>query len=122
MIILRKKSFADTPQQSSPQQSSAGSNDAAQEPMSARELQEQQLKLQRQLLQIQNQKHIMRVREDMAKRKQMTQMMRMESEEKQTEQRNQLKARSLEVNNGQPNNTSLYKTRSRIIDPVPMKI
>jgi len=126
MIVLRNKKFSvpkpgemisPVRQQQVPQQG----NDNSQE-LTSKDLQLEQMRMQKQILQIQHQKEQMKIKEDMARRRNLTQLNKMESEEKQTQQKNQIKTRRIEANNDKVDNTGLYKTKSKPIQPVPMKV
>ena len=126
MIVLRNKKFSvpkpgemisPTRQQQVPQQG----NDNSQE-LTSKDLQLEQMRMQKQILQIQHQKEQMKIKEDMARRRNLTQLNKMESEEKQTQQKNQIKTRKIEANNDKVDNTGLYKTKSKPVQPVPMKV
>ena len=126
MIVLRNKKFSvpkpgemisPTRQQQVPQQG----NDNSQE-LTSKDLQLEQMRMQKQILQIQHQKEQMKIKEDMARRRNLTQLNKMESEEKQTQQKNQIKTRKIEANNDRADNTGLYKTKSKPVQPVPMKV
>lgn len=126
MIVLRNKKFSvpkpgemisPARQQQVPQQG----NDNSQE-LTSKDLQLEQMRMQKQILQIQHQKEQMKIKEDMARRRNLTQLNKMESEEKQTQQKNQIKTRRIEANNDKVDNTGLYKTKSKPIQHVPMKV
>ena len=128
MIILRNKKFADIPkpgetlsEKGANSEGNAGESTSSQE-VTSRDLQIEQMRLQKQLLLIQHQKQQMRVKEEMAKRRQLQQLSRMESEEKQSQRSNQVKVRKMEADKEKPDNTSLYKNRSQAVAPVPMKV
>ena len=111
MIVLRNKKFSvpkpgemiSPTRQQVPQQG----NDNSQE-LTSKDLQLEQMRMQKQILQIQHQKEQMKIKEDMARRRNLTQLNKMESEEKQTQQKNQIKTRKIEANNDRVDNTGLY--------------
>ena len=72
-------------------------------------------------LQIQHQKEQLKIKEDMARQRQITQIRKMKAEKEEDQRDNQIKIRKLEVNNGKADNTSLYKSKAKVVDPVPMK-
>lgn len=125
MLILRNKKFSvpkpgETIEMNRQSQLPQQGNDNSQE-LTSKDLQLEQMRMQKQILQIQHQKEQMKIKEDMARRRNLTQMTRMESEEKQTQQKDQIKIRKMETSNDKPDNTNLYKSKSKAVQPVPMK-
>lgn len=109
MIILRKmvKVFA----QGQGQGQQPTSND----------LMAEQMKLQRQSMEIMKQREKLRS-EETRKRLMLAQRMQRQEEQKDQEEReDQIKAKKLEMENNKPDNQSLYKSRSKIVTPIPMR-
>lgn len=108
MLIKRSKRFAEPVQ------------GEEQSPLTSKDLLLEQMKLQRQQIQINHQRQQMRAKEDMAARRSLIQQQRMESEEKQSDQKDQLRARQQENAAAKPDNTSLYKQKAKTVPPVGM--
>ena len=109
MIILRKKDkvFA----QSQNQQQQPTSND----------LMIEQMKLQKQAMETQKQREKLRSEEA---RKRMTMMQRLQKQEDEREDKernDQIKAKKIEQDNNKPENQGLYKSKSKIVTPIPMR-
>lgn len=84
------------------------------------DLQEEQLRLQRQALMVQKQRDKIRA-DETRRRLQMTQAaQKREAEKDMEEAKNQIKIKKLEQDN-ENNNIGLYKSRSKIITPIPMR-
>ena len=58
--------------------------------------------------------------EQMAKARNMTQLQKMENEKEQSENKDRIRTRQQEVANQKPDNTALYKTKSKAVQPVAM--
>ena len=109
MIIIRKKSksFSNALQE--------------QEAITSRELQIEQLRMQREIMETQKMKEKLKAEEAQNRLRQQTMLQKMEQKKDQEESKNQIKVKKLEVDNSSPENVSLYKTRSRVITPIPMQ-
>lgn len=119
MIVLRDKKYTEQlPQQS--QQTALPQQGEEQQPLTSKDLLLEQMKLQRQQISINHQRQIMRAKEEMARRRNLTQLQRMESEEKQSDQKDQIKTRQQESINQKPDNTGLYKQKAKTVPPVGM--
>lgn len=100
MIVKRKKNFSD---------------------MTSSELQAEQMKMQRQVLEMQRQREKLRA-EETKRRLQATQdAQRQERMKDEEEAKNQIKVRKIEQDENRPSNTALYKSRSKIVTPIPMR-
>lgn len=88
--------------------------------VTSRDLQLEQMRLQRQQIQIQHQRQQLLAKEQMAKARALTQLQKMENEEKQSESKDRIKVRQQEANLQGPDNTHLYKTKSKAVQPVSM--
>lgn len=119
MIVLRDKKYTEQlPQQA--QQMALPQQGEEQQPLTSKDLLLEQMKLQRQQISINHQRQIMRAKEEMAHRRNLTQLQRMESEEKQSDQKDQIKTRQQESINQKPDNTGLYKQKAKTVPPVGM--
>ncbi len=127
MIVLRNKAYssANIPKPGemidpgkAPQLPAQG-DDNSQE-VTAKDLQLEQMRLQRQQIQIQHQRRVLQAKEQMAKARNMTQLQKMENEKEQSDNKDRLRAHQVEVANQKPDNTSLYKTKSKAVQPVAM--
>ena len=131
MLILRSKKFSvpkpgEMIQEQKPQQVGLGEREVPEPGQQQRDrentsLEAEQMKSQRMALQIQHQKEQLKIKEDMARQSQITQIRKMKAEKEEDQRDNQIKIRKLEVNNGKADNTSLYKSKAKVVDPVPMK-
>ena len=101
-----------TPQQ----QQGAGTS----QELTAKDLQLEQMKLQRQQIQIQHQRQQLLAKEQMAKARNMTQLQKMENEREQSDNKDRIRTRQQEAANQRPDNTGLYKTKSKAVQPVAM--
>lgn len=125
MIVIRDKSFSagipkpgdtiDPGKSQVPKQGDSNSQE-----VTARDLQLEQYRLQRQQIQIQHQKQQLLAKEQMAKARTLTQLQKMENEEKQSANKDQIRNRQQEINSQKPDNTYLYKTKSKAVQPVSM--
>ena len=130
MIVLRNKAFAQQQVNKIPKpgetidpgkqpQLPKQGDDNSQE-VTAKDLQLEQMKLQRQQIQIQHQRQQLLAKEQMAKARNMTQLQKMENEKEQSENKDRIRTRQQEVVNQKPDNTALYKTKSKAVQPVAM--
>lgn len=87
----------------------------------SQQIQIQQMRLQRQKLLIQHQRQQMRVKENIAKARELVQRQKIDQEEREADDRMRLNVKRQEEQSSRPDNTSLYKSRSRPVQPVPMK-
>ena len=92
-----------------------------QEQITSRELQIEQLRMQRQILETQKLKEKLRAQESQQRLKQLSQAQKVEQKRDMEEDKNQIKVRRIEDENNSPKNVSLYKTRSKVITPIPMR-
>ena len=103
-MIIKRKTYSEQ----SPQAASA-------------ELQAEQMRLQREQLKIQRQKEKIKS-DEMKKRLAMTQSaQRQQADSEQEEAKNQIKVKKLEQENNKPDNVGLYKSRSKVVTPIPMR-
>lgn len=85
------------------------------------ELQAEQMRLQREQLKIQKQREQIKA-DELKKRLTMTQSsQRQQAENQQEEAKNQIKVKQLEQDNNKPENVGLYKSRSKVVTPIPMR-
>lgn len=113
MIVLRSKSYAvpsEQEQQPSQDQKVATSKDLLIE----------QMKLQRALLQTQKQRQQLQAQESRDRLRQVTTAQRIEQRKDEQEDKNNLKVRKMEVDEG-AKNVNLYKSKSTAVPPVSMK-
>jgi hypothetical protein len=102
-MVIKRKIYAETPQ-----------NTAA-------ELQAEQMRLQREQLKIQRQREKIKS-DELKKRLQVSQnAQRQMAEDSQEEAKNQIKVKKLEEENNKPENVGLYKSRSKVVTPIPMR-
>lgn len=97
-------------------------NDPGAEDLSPRDLQLENMKMQRQIMINNRTKQKL---EEQARRDRLNRISQAQSlEEKKDEQaaKNQIKVKKLEQDSNEKNNVSLYKVASRLTAPVPMKI
>ena len=108
MIVLRRKSkvFAQQGNGSQPT-----SNDLLAE----------QMKLQRQVMETQKQREKLRSEETRKRLQIMQRTQRMQNEKEEEEREDRIKAKKLEMENNKPDNQSLYKSKSKIVTPIPMR-
>lgn len=106
MIILRKmvKVFAQGQQQ----------------PTST-DLMAEQMKLQRQAMEIQKQREKLRSEEARKRMLTMQRLQKQENEKDEQQREDQIKAKKLEMDNYKPENQGLYKSKSKIVTPIPMR-
>lgn len=107
MIVLRKKSkvFAQG------EGSQPTSND----------LMVEQMRLQRQVMETQKQREKLRSEEARKRLQIMQRTQRMQNEKEEEEREDRIKAKKLEMENNKPDNQSLYKSKSKIVTPIPMR-
>ena len=108
MIILRKtvKVFAQGQNQGQP---------------SSNDLMAEQMKLQRQSMEIMKQREKLRSEETRKRLMLAQKMQRQEAQKDQEEREDQIKTKKLEMENNKPDNQSLYKSKSKIVTPIPMR-
>lgn len=107
MIVLRNRSYAIPENQD--------------QPKGAAMIQAEQMRMQRQQIQSQQAQQTILAKQEMQKRRELMQQRKQESEEKMAEMRDSIRIRQQEQANGKADNTSLYKSRAKTVDPVPMK-
>ncbi len=103
MIILRKKIYSDSQQPSS--------SDLAAE----------QMKMQRELMKTQRQRDAMRADETKRRLQAIQASQRQEAAKDEEEAKNQIKTKKLEAEQNNTENIGLYKSRSKIVTPIPMR-
>lgn len=123
MVILRKsKLFAAIPsavnKPGTPQEQEQQNPD---EPMkTSKDLLVEQMKLQRIMLQTQKQRQQLQAQESRDRMRQIQNAQRVEQKKEEQEDKNDIKRRKMEVDEG-AKNVGLYKSRSNPVAPVPMK-
>ena len=113
MIVKRSKSFA-APQEQEQQPSNE------QNVASSKDLLVEQMKLQRALLQTQKQRQQLQAQESRDRLRQVTTAQKIEQRKEEQEDKNNLKARKMEIDEG-AKNVGLYKSKSTAVQPVSMK-
>ena len=123
MIVLRNKLYSvpkpgemRTPKQ----QQGTGQNNS--QITSMRDLQAAQMRLQRQQILIQHQKQQLLAKNEMQKRRALLQRQKIAADEEISDNKDRIKVRQMESQENNKDNTSLYKTKSRPVQPVPMKV
>ena len=125
MIVFRRKEFALADQGqgqtvSSPQQSDQAS---ITNEVTSRTLLLQQMRLQRQIIQTQQARRKLEQQERLSKMKQLGQLQKTEQEKEDREKNNQVQIKKSEDGVRKMNdNTSLYKSKSKTVPPVSMKV
>lgn len=116
MIIKRKLFAYPTPEQ-------VPEIDQAKQEMSSRDLQIEQMRLQRQILETQRMRQRIQAEERTQQLKQTTQVQKMEQKKDEVRDENQLKAKKIDAQNNRQeiNNIGLYKTKSKPTPTVSMK-
>ena len=91
--------------------------------MSSRDLQIEQMRLQRQILETQRMRQRIQAEERTQQLKQTTQVQKMEQKKDEARDENQLKAKKIDAQNNRQeiNNIGLYKTKSKPTPTVSMK-
>jgi hypothetical protein len=90
------------------------------QPTSA-DLQAEQMRMQREQLKLQRQKERLRA-DETRRRLQMTQAaQRQQDERAEEEAKNQIRVKKMEQDNNRPDNVGLYKSRSKVVTPIPMR-
>lgn len=103
---IRRKLFSDNLPPQEPQ-------------MTSKDMQVEQMKLQRQLLVTQRMKQKLQADEKRAEMNQLLQRQRMEQRKDMEEDKQRVRVKKMEQSDN--NNSNLYKTKSRPVAPVPMK-
>lgn len=112
MIILRSKNFADqTPQENLNQQL-----------ITSRDLQIEQMKQQRQILQTQRLREKIQAQERRDAMRNLQEAQKQAAKENESEAKNQIKIQRMQNEEDHAENVSLYKSRAKSTQPVPMKI
>lgn len=116
-MIIRRKLFASTPQpENKGQQPAQGFGDQ----MSSRDLQLEQMKLQRQLMQTERMKQKMQAEERRDEARRLMQQQKLEQQKEVEDNKQRIRIKKME--SGENNvNVSLYKTKPHPTAPVPMK-
>ena len=120
MILIRNKVFADLPQSQNQPNANPSPKD---EMLTSKELMIEQMKQQRQIMQTQRLRQKIQAQENRDQLKAIQNAQRVEREEKDDDMKNNIKVKRIENqdNSAEAKNVSLYKTRSKIVPPVPMK-
>lgn len=111
MRILRLKKFAETDQENLNQQM-----------ITSRDLQIEQMKQQRQVLQTQRLREKIAAQERRDSLRNLSDAQKREAKENQEETKNQIKTAKIQDQREEARNVNLYKTRSKPVQPVPMKV
>ena len=116
-MIIKRKLFANPTLEQPPE-----INQTRQE-MSSRDLQIEQMRLQRQVLETQRMRQRIQAEERMQELKQSTQAQKIEQKKDEAREDNQLKVKKIDAQNNRKdvNNIGLYKTKSKPTPTVSMK-
>ena len=106
MILIRNKNYSNIPEQ--PQE------------VTSRDLQLEQLRLQRPQRLIQHQTTQLQIKENMARSRAIAQVQKQENEKDMSDAKDRIKIQQQEQKSQGAQNTSLYKTKSRPVAPVSM--
>lgn len=122
-MIIKRKLFAIIPPSQYDNENTGTSPLGNQAPVTSKDLQIEQMKLQRQLIQTQNMRQKMQAEERMSNLRQSNQLQKMEQKRDKDEKDNQVKLKKSEdtTKRAEANNTPLYKVKSKPVQPVPMK-
>lgn len=117
-MIIKRKLFASYP---TPEQNPE--IDQARQEMTSKDLQIEQMRLQRQILETQRMRQRMQAEERMQELKQSTQNQKLEQKKDEAQKDNQLKVKKIDAQNNRQevNNIGLYKTKSKPTPTVSMK-
>lgn len=134
MIKFRLKKFADIPspgaylKDTAPQAGNSNNlnpNSQAQQQqeqqITSKDLLIQQMRLQRQIMITQQQRQKLQNQETMAQMRQLNQKSKAENDKDNQQNSQNIRTNKMEQENAKPDNTGLYKTKSKIIPPVSMK-
>lgn len=130
MMIIKRKLYALVNQQSdyNNKNNNGGAQQSQQQPqpdtLTAKDLQIEQMKLQRQLLQTQRMRQKMESEERLHQAKQLAQIQRSQQKEDQEDKQNQVRVRKLQEDsqlNPADRNWNLVKTKAKTTAPVSMK-
>ena len=109
MIIIKKKN------------KEFSSPDPQTQEVTSRDLQIEQMKMQRQILQTQRLREKLAAQERRDFMKSLEKSQRNEIEQKNDQTKNQISLKKIDTQDDSAKNVSLYKTRSKVVTPVPMK-
>ena len=115
MIVLRSKKFAVT----DPEDEQVALN---QQMVTSRDLQIEQMKQQRQVLQTQRLREKIAAQERRDSMKNLQEAQKQSAKENQEDTKNQIKTAKIQDQREEAKNVGLYKTRSKPVQPVPMKV
>jgi len=123
MIILRNqknKSFSALDNTNSAQTEPESSN----QKLSSRDLALENMRMQRQLMMNQRTRQKLQAQEIRDRQKMVTSAMKAEEKKDEQDMKNQIKIKKIEQDNSnnEARNVPLYKTRSKPVQPVPMKV
>lgn len=125
MIVIRKRMYSSLSQQQSPpyQLDPEENINIVEQQRSSKDLQIEQLRLQRQLLETQKLRQRIQAEERMQQLKANRQAQKIEQQKDEQQQDNQIKVKKIESqsNSDKFNNTPLYKTKSKPSPTVSMK-
>lgn len=118
-MIIKRKLFT----QPTPFTNQVNNPLMVQEPVTSKDLLEEQMKLQRQLMITNRMRQKMQAEERQEEMKRISQIQKAEAKKDEQESENRIRTRKIEAQSGEAvkDNTSLYKTRSKPVTPVPMK-
>lgn len=85
------------------------------------DLQAEQMKLQRQAMELQKQRERLRAEETKKRLSVIQDIQRQQAQRDEEEAKNQIKIKKIEQENNRPENVGLYKSRSKVVTPIPMR-
>jgi hypothetical protein len=115
MIVLRSKNFAVT----DPKEQQEALN---QQMVTSRDLQIEQMKQQMQILQTQRLREKIAAQERRDSMKNLQEAQKQETKQNESENKNLIKTAKIQDQREEAKNVGLYKTRSKPVQPVPMKV
>lgn len=129
MIVLRNKRYSDYVPK--PGETAKVDNERGQpgqqlpsqeeQQVTSKDLQLEQLKLQRQQQLILHQRAMLQQKETLQRQRELVQRQKMENDKDESDDKDRIKIRQQEIKDGKADNTGLYKTKSKANQPVPMK-
>ena len=118
-MIIKRKLYSSYP---APQPQVLAEQQPA--PMTSKDLQLEQMKLQRQLIMTNRMRQRLQAEERQDQMRRITQLQKSEMRKDEQEDKNRVTVKRLENQSSEnaKDNTALYKTKSRPVPPVPMKV
>ena len=121
-MIIKRKYYSSNFQQPSIEQQPEINADK--QNMTSKDLQIEQMRLQGQMIETQKMRQRLQAEERMQRMRQISQVQKMEQKKDEEEKDNQIKVRKIEnqKENNNSENIGLYKTKSKPVQPVSMKM